>query len=74
MRCLVLVLLMICPCTAQLDDVLTAFTKSLPQVHESVSFEAGKISPVWKPARLYDPPARKPANALPLFFPNTAPT
>ena len=50
-------LLMICPCTAQLDDVLTAFTKSLPQVHESVSFEAGKISPVWKPARLYDPPA-----------------
>ncbi len=42
---------------AQLGEALTTFTSRLPQVHETAFFEAGKINPVWTPARLYTPPA-----------------
>lgn len=57
MRCLILNVVFVIPCMAQLDESLTAFSSSLPQVHETASFEAGKINPAWKPARLYAPPA-----------------
>jgi len=57
MRCLILALTTVCTCMAQLDDALTAFTNPLPKAHETASFKAGKISPAWKPARLYSPPA-----------------
>lgn len=57
MRCLILAFIPACTCMAQLDDALTAFTTPLQKVHETASFEAGKVSPAWKPARLYTPPA-----------------
>lgn len=59
MRCFALVLPLIFSgaCHAQLDEVLTGFSNKLPLVHETAFFQAGKINPAWKTARLYTPPA-----------------
>lgn len=59
MRHFALAFLLIQPSTSQtpLEDTLTDFSSNLPLVHETTAFQADAISPAWKPARLYTPPA-----------------